>query len=298
MSSVLKLTHPQEAESEPADQFSVVCSAENDHEAFTGPFDVLISLVRAQSIDLAQLSVTRLADQYVDWLNCRPPGEHDIIRATSYLAMAAWLVWLKSRLLAGADHEADDHAEGDREAPCSASALAERFKAQLQNLIILRESIDQLLDTPRRGVDFFTRPPQADDENGRRVEFKDELHNLLSAYGALRTRAETGSLRIIDTRLFDWQEQIERIALRLNQSWQEFDAVLPAVCAAQEDELIRRSAIASSFAAVLELARCRRLELKQEALSAPLYVRAVAPAPETPSLNLPKPETSSLKLRA
>ncbi|MCE2510589.1 MAG: segregation/condensation protein A [Alphaproteobacteria bacterium] len=230
---------------------------------FEGPIDVLLALAREQKLDLSQISILELADQYLDFIVHARKQHLEI--AADYLVMAAWLAYLKSKLLL-------PEPEEDEDGP-SAAEMAEALAFQLRRLEAMQEASQRLFALPQLGRDVFNRGnPEGITIIGKSV-YVLSLYDLLRSYGEIQGRAELGMLHIEPTNLFTMEEGLKRLSAMLGGTpdWQTLRSYLPAV---PEGGLRRRSAIASTFSASLELVRTGKAELRQEQNFGPLYIRA------------------------
>jgi segregation and condensation protein A len=229
--------------------------------AWEGPLDLLLTLARAQKVDLAQLSILALVDQYLDFI--REAKALSLELAADYLVMAAWLAYLKSLLLLPKDPEADpDPAE-----------LALKLQFQLQRLEAMREAGLRLLARPQLGWDMFRRPAPEGLATERRAVYACSYYDLLTAYGAITAR-RTKSVHVVRRRaVMALDEAIERLEHLLGRSldWTELSRFLPGDLT---DESYARSVLASSFVAALELTRQGKLTLNQGAAFAPILLKA------------------------
>jgi len=238
-------------------------------DGFEGPIDLLLALAREQKVDLAKISVRQLADQFLAFIQ---RARHLRIElAAEYLVMAAWLAYLKSRLLLPTPPD-------DEEEP-SAEALASALAFQLQRLEAMRHAAAALFDRPLRGRDVFPRgnPDQVVVE--RSSVFDCSLLDLLKAYADHRRRAETSTFTIEQTALHSLEDALERLAERLGcmPDWASLWQFLPA---GGPDPLLTRSAIASTLAAGLQMAKSGAVELHQDRPFAPIYIRRRPPVEE------------------
>ena len=232
-------------------------------DGYEGPLDLLLSLARTQKVDLARISVLKLAEQYLAFI-----AEARRLRlevAADYLVMAAWLAWLKSRLLLPPPHD-DDEPSGEE--------LAARLAFQLERLEAMRQAAAQLMARPQLGRDVFARGMRETVTVRRRIEWEASLIDLLRAYARVRTRDAFRPLTVERGPVMTMEMAIERLERVLGTvpDWHTLVAFLPAEW--RVDANRRRSAIAGFFAASLELARQGRLEIRQEATFAPILLRA------------------------
>ncbi len=234
-----------------------------DVDGFEGPLDLLLSLSRSQKVDLRRISVQQLAEQYLDFIARAQALRIEL--AADYLVMAAWLAFLKSRLLLPPDPQ-DSAPTGDD--------LAAHLAWQLERLQAMRDAAARLMDRPRLGQDIFARgAPDAVTET-RTTRHDATLLDLMRAYARLRTRDEFRPYAFDRRDVFSLDAALDRLGRVLPDmpGWATLDACLPADwCAGSQPRA--RSATASTFAAALELARQGRAELAQSDSSAPLRLR-------------------------
>ncbi len=254
--------------SETAEQFDLPVRAGPEPSAlilqlgsWEGPLDLLLTLARAQKVDLSQISILALVDQYLDFI--RDAKALSLELAADYLVMAAWLAYLKSLLLLPKDPEAEpDPAE-----------LALKLQFQLQRLEAMREAGQKLLARPQLGWDMFRRPNPEGLAEDRQAVYECSYYDLMSAYGAITAR-RSKSVHVVRRRpVMALDEAIERLEHLLGRSidWTELARFLPADLA---DESYARSVLASSFVAALELTRQGKVSLSQGAAFAPILLRA------------------------
>jgi segregation and condensation protein A len=238
-----------------------------DLDGYEGPIDLLLSLARAQKVDLARISILALADQYLDFIAAR--RRLDLEVAADYLVMAAVLAYLKSCLLLPPAPKADEP---------DAEELAEVLRHRLKLLEAMQSAGRRLLARPLMGRDFFCRG--APDECGVVAVPRWEigLYGLLRAYGAGHRRRAAAVLAIEPCAFQSMDEALRRLGRFLGRvaNWRELSSFLPAAPGGEE---FRRSAVAATFAAVLELARSGRLELRQDRAFGPIWLRSPAPGP-------------------
>ncbi|MEQ9042484.1 MAG: ScpA family protein [Alphaproteobacteria bacterium] len=230
---------------------------------FEGPIDVLLALAREQKLDLSQISILELANQYLDFITHARKQHLEI--AADYLVMAAWLAYLKSKLLL-------PEPEEDEEGP-TAAEMAEALAFQLRRLEAMQEASQRLFTLPQLGRDVFSRGcPEGITVIGKSV-YVLSLYDLLRSYGEIQGRTELGMLQIEPTNLFTMEEGLRRLSAMLGGTpdWQTLMNYLPE---APEGGLRRRSAVASTFSASLELVRTGKAELRQEQNFGPIYIRA------------------------
>jgi segregation and condensation protein A len=244
-----------------------------DLEGYEGPIDVLLTLARDQKVDLTRISILRLADQYLEFLAAARELRIEI--AADYLVMAAWLAYLKSRLLLPPE-------EAPEEEP-TAPELAEALTFQLRRLEAMQNAGARLMARPQLGKDVFARGSPEGVEIVRRPVYSLSLYDLLKTYGDHRRRAAWQTLTIEPSEVFDVAGALGRLRGVIGgmTSWQSLSAFLPA---GLMSPLQRRSALASTLVASLELARTGEVELRQMNRFGPIYVRrppAPRPAPSS-----------------
>ncbi len=247
--------HPADPLSENSDRFVLSL------DGFEGPLDLLLTLAREQKVDLAKISVRALAEQYLAFLERARRMRIEI--AADYLVMAAWLAYLKSRLLLPKQAE---------EAEPDAAEMALRLKLRLQRLEAMRQAAERLFARDRVGRDVFLRACPEGLASVRRIHYEASLYDLIRAYGTLAVRRRRPPLKIRARPILAIEEALHRLETLLGQmpDWHTLESFLPAELAAGG---LTRSAMASMFAACLELARQGKAELRQREAFGPLYLR-------------------------
>jgi len=237
-----------------------------DLDGFEGPIDLLLQLARERKVDLVQIPILDLAEQYLAFV--QEARRLRLELAADYLVMAAWLAYLKSRLLLP-----DPAPESDTDAP-SGEDMAAALRFRLQRLQALRDNAQALLRRPRLGLDVFARgEPDPAPAATTVVRFDCTLYELLRAYADQVARRGSESLRVDPLDLESVDSALARLRQRLpaTRDWHALAHFLPAMPAA--DPLHRRAAHAASFAASLELCREGEAELRQDRCFGPLYLR-------------------------
>jgi len=232
-----------------------------DVEGFEGPLDLLLKLARDQKVDLSRISILALAEQYLAFIEAARRLRLEI--AADYLVMAAWLAFLKSRLLLPDEEE---------DAP-SGEELAAVLAARLRHLEAIREAGRRLLGRSRLGVHVFSRGTPEGIAILTESVWETKLYDLLGAYGALRLRRVAASvIKFSERKVFSLQEARERLVRLLGGTthWAPLDSYLIEYLVQPE---LKRTARASALSASLELVREGEVELRQSAHFAPLYVR-------------------------
>jgi len=228
-------------------------------DGWEGPLDLLLNLARAQKVDLAQISILQLVEQYLSYLSDARALKLEI--AADYLVMAAWLAYLKSCLLLPKDIEAEP----------SPDELAWRLQMRLQRLDAMREAGARLLGRDRVGRDVFLRGAPEGLRLIRKAAWQVRDFDLFAAYGAVRARSAP-ALHVVHARsVMTLDEAIERVGKMIGTAldWTFLESFLPST----QDLQFRRSALASSFLAALELARRGKLDIQQDAPFAPIMLK-------------------------
>jgi segregation and condensation protein A len=236
-----------------------------DLDGFEGPLDLLLELARRQKVDLARISVLALAEQYLAFIEQARKVRLEL--AADYLVMAAWLAYLKSRLLLPDPPK----PEGP-----GAAELAEALAQRLRRLEQIRRAAEKLVNRPRLGRDFFGRGSPESIAITRRSAYEASFYDLLSAYARQRQKQAMARVRFKERlvwSLADAREALNRL-VGIAVDWTDFDGWLFAYCV---DPKMRRTARASSFSAALEFAREGAIELRQDRAFAPIWVRATRP---------------------
>ena len=232
-----------------------------DIEGYEGPLDLLLDLARRQKVDLVRISVLALADQYLAFIEAARQVRLEL--AADYLVMAAWLAYLKSRLLLPSpapDSEPD------------AAALALHLAHRLRRLEAMRRAAERLVNRPSLGREFFARGMPESTTQSQAPLYQASLYDLLSAYAFQRQKHALSKVTL--KQRFVWSLAEARVALErilgASQDWTALEPYLLTYAASPEQ---RRSIKASSFSASLELVREGKCDLRQEAAFAPLWLR-------------------------
>jgi segregation and condensation protein A len=239
-----------------------------DVEGFEGPLDMLLTLAQRQKVDLRRISVLHLAEQYLAFVEQARRVRLEL--AADWLVMAAWLAWLKSRLLLPPDPE----AEGP-----SAAEMADRLARQLERLEAMRTAAARLMARDRLGRERFARGAPETVALTRHTEYVASLHDLLTAYARLRTRDEFRPYAFDRTDVFALDDALGRLGRLIGHmaDWTDLAAFLPPDWQGAGPR--RRSATASTFFAALELARQGRAELRQDSDFGPIRLRPAGDGP-------------------
>lgn len=239
-----------------------------DIDGFEGPLDLLLQLARNQKVDLRRISVLALAEQYLQFIERAKTFRIEL--ATDYLIMAAWLTFLKSRLLLPRD--ADDQGRSGEE-------LAAHLAFQLERLAAMRDCAGRLMARDRLGRNVFVRGMPEDVMRVRRVHGTATLMDLLEGYARVRTRDRNAprSLQFVRDSVMTPEKALERLRGLVGHAgeWTDLASFLPA-CAEADTER-RRSVAASHLAASLELAKGGTIRIRQDETFAPVLIKAVQP---------------------
>lgn len=223
-----------------------------DVDGFEGPLDLLLTLSRTQKVDLRKISVLELAKQYLAFVEQAKKLRLEL--AADYLVMAAWLAFLKSRLLLPPDPT--------EEGP-SGAEMAAHLAFQLERLSAMRDAAARLMARDRLGRDFFARGIPEGVERTRRVSYSANLLDLMQAYARLRTRDEFRPFVMDRKSVFTLEQALERMRglIGFAGGWVDISSYLPEGWDGDPER--RRSATASTFAASLELAKEGKVDLRQ-----------------------------------
>lgn len=233
-----------------------------DVGAFEGPLDLLLTLSRTQKVDLRQISILALAEQYLSFVE--KAKELRLELAADYLVMAAWLAFLKSRLLLPPDPE--------EEGP-SGEELAAHLAFQLERLQAMREQAAKLMARDQKGRDFFVRGLGENVERVRRTRYTATLLDLMQGYARIRTKDEFRPFVLDREAVFTMEQALERMRgmIGFTGDWVEIAAFLPEGW--HRDKVRRRSSTAATFAASLELVKEGLADIRQSELFAPIQIR-------------------------
>lgn len=237
-----------------------------DVDGYEGPLDVLLTLSRTQKVDLRKVSILQLARQYL--LFVEKAKELRLELAADYLVMAAWLAFLKSRLLLPPDPT--------EEGP-SGEELAAHLAFQLERLQAMRDVAARLMARDRLGRDFFARGAPEVVERVKKITYSATLLDLMQGYARIRTRDEFRPFVMDRESVYTMEEALGRLRglLGFAGAWTDISSYLPEGW--QDDPIKRRSATASTFAASLELVKEGKAEIRQSAMFEPIQLRRREP---------------------
>jgi len=236
-----------------------------DIEGFEGPLDLLLDLARRQKVDLEKISVLALADQYLEFIAAARRLRLEL--AADYLVMAAWLAYLKSRLLL---------PKPAREEETGGLELAESLQLRLRRLDAIRAAAEALMSRPRVGMEVFLRGRPEPVVHASAPVWQASLYELLSAYAQRRQKGARPQLTV--KKRFVWplaqaRAALERLAGRA-LDWTALDPYLIAFCAAPG---MCKTVKASALSASLEMAREGLISLRQDAAFTPLWIKRKPP---------------------
>jgi segregation and condensation protein A len=233
-----------------------------DVDGFEGPLDLLLTLSRTQKVDLRRVSVLQLAEQYLGFVEQARTLRIEL--AADYLVMAAWLAYLKSRLLLPPDPAEDGP---------SAEDLAAHLAFQLERLAAMRDAAARLMGRDQLGRDFFPRGLPEDLTHQRKVVYTATLLDLMRAYAMIRTRDEFRPFALDRDQVYTMEQALDRLRGLIGYAgnWAALTSFLPEGWSGTP--MARRSALAAHFAAVLELAKRGQVSLRQGETFAPIELR-------------------------
>jgi segregation and condensation protein A len=233
-----------------------------DVDGFEGPLDLLLTLSRTQKVDLRQVSILQLAQQYLAFVESAKQLRIEL--AADYLVMAAWLAFLKSRLLLPPD-PVEDGPSGEE--------LAAHLAFQLERLQAMREVAARLMGRDRLGQDFFARGLPEEMTSRKRITYTATLLDLMQAYSRIRTRNEFRPFVMDRDRVFTMEQALDRLRgmIGFAGTWTDLQSYLPEGW--DSDPVMWRSATAATFVASLELVKEGKAELRQSDLFAPIELR-------------------------
>ena len=236
-------------------------------DGFAGPLDLLLLMARTQKVDLTEISILALAEQYLEFVE-----QAKLLRlelAGDYLVMAAWLAYLKSKLLLY--NPEDDEADADE--------LARQLAFRLQRLEAMRKAGDDLKSRDRLGIEIFARGDEEPMLVHTKSVYNAQIYDLLSAYGDIQAAKQMSNVTISPRKVFSLTEARETLIRFLGKTadWVPLDRILQPWFREYGADLL-----ASSFAASLEMVREGVLEVKQSENFAPLYMRKLNEGTMTP----------------
>ena len=233
-----------------------------DVEGYEGPLDLLLTMSRTQKVDLRHVSILALAEQYLAFVE--EAKKLRIELAADYLVMAAWLAFLKSRLLLPPDPTEEGPSGED---------LAAHLAFQLERLQAMRDAAAKLMGRDQLGRDVFVRGIPEDVTRVRRVTYTATLLDLLQAYSRIRTKDQFRPFVMDRDRVLTMEQALDRMRGLIGYAleWTDLSSYMPEGW--ETDPVMRRSATASTFAASLEMVKSGQIEIRQNDLFAPIEIR-------------------------
>lgn len=240
-----------------------------DVGAFEGPLDLLLTLSRTQKVDLRKISILALAEQYLAFVDKAKQLRLEL--AADYLVMAAWLAFLKSRLLLPPD-PSEEGPTGEE--------LAAHLAFQLERLEAMRNAAAKLMARDQLGRDFFARGITEDVQRVRKVTYTATLLDLMQGYARIRTRDDFRPFVMDRQHVMTMEQALDRMRhlIGFAGDWTDIQSYLPDGWDA--DPQRRRSTTAATFAASLELAKEGKIEIRQGDAFSPIQIRKKAPSDE------------------
>ncbi|MBY6014944.1 segregation/condensation protein A [Qipengyuania gaetbuli] len=231
-------------------------------DGWEGPLDLLLDLARRQKVDLREISILALVEQYLDYIDKAEALKLEL--AADYLVMAAWLAYLKSAMLLPKEEQEDPSPE----------ELALRLQLRLQRLGAMRDAAARLMGGDRIGRDVFLRGAPEGLAIVRKTQWHCDQFALIEAYGRVKARTAPAIHMVRERPVMTLDSALERVSnmLGVTLEWMEIRDFLPP----HAEPRLKRSALASSFVAALELARLGKAELAQEDIFGPLRLRRVS----------------------
>ena len=234
-----------------------------DINNYSGPLDVLLDLAKAQKVNLEEISITKLADQFHEFITTQQNLNLEI--ASEYLLMATWLAYLKSKLL----------LPGDPEEEFKVQEVAQRLKLQLKKLELIRLLSDQMLKRERLGREIRTRGMKAKFKMIYNSEYKVNLFDLLKAYSSIIMTKDFQKINIPKLPVFTTEDGIKRIKEFFGKllEWKDLDELIPKNF--KVGSKIKRTGKAGIFAGSLELAKEGDLSIKQKNLFEKIFIKEI-----------------------
>jgi len=228
---------------------------------YSGPLDALLDLAKLQKVDLTSISITQLADQFIEFINAAKKIKLDL--ASEYLLMATWLAYLKSKLLLPQDEEDDFKVH----------EVAEKLKLQLKKLELIRLLSDQLLKRNRLGQNIYSRGMSGGIRSIKSSKYSITLYELLKTYSNHIMKKNFLSINIPQLPVFRTEEAIFIIRKNLNKlnDWKEFSNFIPEKF--KKSKQLKKSGVAGSFSATLELTKEGLLNIMQEKSFDKLFIK-------------------------
>ncbi|MDG6077673.1 segregation/condensation protein A [Erythrobacter litoralis] len=257
------------ADSPAADEWAGIAGDARDEDAlyleldgWEGPLDLLLDLARRQKVDLREISILALVEQYLDYIDEAEALKLEL--AADYLVMAAWLAYLKSAMLLPKEEQEDPSPE----------ELALKLQLRLQRLGAMRDAAARLMGGDRIGRDVFLRGAPEGLEIARKTRWQCDQYALIEAYGRVKARTAPAIHMVRERPVMTLESALDRVSAMLGVTleWIELRDFLPP----HAEPRLRKSALASSFVAALELARRGKAELAQDEVFGPVRLRRIA----------------------
>ncbi len=240
-------------------------------DGYEGPIDVLLDMARTQKVDLREISILQLTRQYLSFVERAKTLRLDL--AAEYLVMAAWLAYLKSRLLLPQDKEEGGELSGEQ--------MAEALQFQLRRLEAMQNAADNLMKCPRLGIDIFPRglaKGKSEVKTKFQTTYKVSLYDLLKAYGDINRRQEYKTYELPVFNIMTMEDAADKLTKMLGNLprtgpysvWTTLQSFVPEGI---KDPLLLRSTVASTFTAGLEMAKQGKLEIRQDGAFRTIYLR-------------------------
>ncbi len=230
-------------------------------DGWEGPLDLLLDLARRQKVDLRQISILALVDQYLDYIERAEALKLEL--AADYLVMAAWLAFLKSAMLLPKDEQEDPSPE----------ELALKLQLRLQRLGAMRESAARLMARDRTGRDVFLRGAPEGLRIDRKTQWQCDAYALIQGYGQVKARTAPAIHMVRERPVMTLDSALDRVSAMLGVTldWMTLEEFLPP----HAEPRLRKSALASSFVAALELARLGKAEIEQNEIYGEMRLRRI-----------------------
>ena len=230
---------------------------------YNGSLEVLLTLAKTQKVDLAEISITKLADQFLDFI--KNNENLNLESASEHLLMATWLAYLKSKLLLPED-ESDDF---------KALEVAEKLKLQLKKLELIRILSDQMLKKKRLGVHIFTRGMKGGIRSINTPIYDVSLYELLKTYSNLQMQKSFQTINIPKLPVFSTEEAIRQIKDNFSQinDWKDINELIPKF---YFNEKMKRTGITGIFVASLELTKEGKIKILQEKMFEKIMIKKIS----------------------
>ena len=267
MSDGLLFTDPAQDAADDWDGIAAESTVDNDAlylelDGWEGPLDLLLDLARRQKVDLREISILALVEQYLVYIEQAEALKLEL--AADYLVMAAWLAYLKSAMLLPKEEQEDPSPE----------ELALKLQLRLQRLGAMREAAGRLMGGDRIGRDVFLRGAPEGLDIVRKTNWQCDQFALIEAYGRVKARTAPAVHMVRERPVMTLESALDRVSnmLGVTLEWVELRDFLPP----HAEPRLRKSALASSFVAALELARLGKAEIAQDEVFGPMKLRRVA----------------------